>query len=149
MRATLAEALKTAQKAQDRTAVATLRLINAAIQDRDIANRGAAKPPLGDDDIVSVLSKMVKQREESARIYDDAGRAELATQERAEIAIIKRFLPQQMDEAEMRRACAAVIEEIGAEGLRDIGRCMAVLKERYAGRMDFAKASGIVKELLQ
>jgi len=148
MRAKIAEQLKTAQKAQDKRAVSTLRLILAAIHDRDIANRGASKDPVGDDEIVAILSKMVKQREESARLFEEGGRIELADDERAEIEIIKRFLPAQLGEDDIRRLCREVIAELGADGLRDIGRCMSALKARYPGRMDFARASGIVKAML-
>jgi len=148
MRAKIAEQLKTAQKAQDKRAVSTLRLILAAIHDRDIANRGASKDPVGDDEIVAILSKMVKQREESARLFEEGGRIELADDERAEIEIIKRFLPAQLGEDDIRRLCREVIAELGADGLRDIGRCMSALKARYPGRMDFARASGIIKAML-
>lgn len=149
MRDAIAEALKQAQKSQDRQSVSTLRLILAAIHDREIANRTAGKDPVGDDEVVAILSKMVKQREESARAFEDGRRPELAAQERTEIEIIKRFLPQQLGEDEVNRACKQVVAEVGAEGLRDMGRCMNALKERYPGQMDFAKASGIVKGLLQ
>ena len=148
MREKFTEALKAAMKAQDKRAVSTLRLILAAIHDRDIANRGASKDPVGDDEIVGILSKMVKQREESARLFEEGGRIELADEERAEIPIIKRFLPQQLGEDDVRRVCRQVIEEVGADGLRDIGRCMSELKSKYPGQMDFGKASGIVKTML-
>jgi uncharacterized protein len=149
MREKIAEALKHAQKAQDRTCVSTLRLIMAAIQDRDIANRSAAKDPVSDEEIVAILSKMVKQRQESARAFDEGGRIELADQEREEIAIIKSFLPKQLGEDDVKRVCQQVVSDVGADGLRDIGRCMNALKAKYPGQMDFGKASGIVKGLLQ
>ena len=149
MREKIAEALKHAQKAQDKTCVSTLRLIMAAIQDRDIANRSAAKDPVSDDEIVAILSKMVKQRQESARAFEEAGRNELAEQERDEIAIIKGFLPKQLGEDDVKRVCQQVVSDVGADGLRDIGRCMNALKAKYPGQMDFGKASGIVKGLLQ
>ena len=149
MREKLAEAMKAAMRAQDKTSLSTLRLINAAVHDRDIANRATAKGAISDDEIVGVLGKMVKQREESARIYEEAGRIELADQERREIVVIKQFLPKQLGEADVKHACKQVIDEVGAEGLRDMGKCMAALKERYAGQMDFSKANGIVKGLLQ
>jgi len=149
MRETIAQALKAALKSQDRKRTSTLRLINAAIQDRDIANRGAGKDPVGDDEILQILTKMVKQREESAKAFEEGGRIELAEQERGEITIIREFLPSQLGEDEVRRLSAAVVAEIGAQGLRDMGKVMAVLKERYPGRMDFSRASAIVKELLQ
>lgn len=148
MRETIAQALKDALKSKDRLRTGTLRLVNAAIQDRDIANRGAGKDPVGDDEILQILTKMVKQREESAKAFEDGGRLELAEQERAEIAVIKEYLPAQMSEDEVRAAAAAAVAETGAQGLRDMGRVMAVLKERYPGRIDFAKASATVKGLL-
>ena len=149
MREILAQALKDALKAQDKRRVSTLRLIQAAIQDRDIANRGAGKDPVSDDDILAILAKMVKQREESAKAFEEGGRLELAEQERDEIAVIRGFLPQQLGEDAVKQACQQVISEIGADGLRDMGRCMSALKDRYAGKMDFGKASGIVKTMLQ
>ena len=149
MRDLFAEALKEALKAKDARRTSTVRLIQAAIKDRDIANRGQGKDPVSDEDILQILAKMIKQREESARIYDDAGRPELAAQEREEIVIINRFLPAQLSEEKVKELCASVIAETGAHGLRDMGKCMNALKERYPGQMDFAKASGLVKELLK
>lgn len=149
MRAKIADALKQALKAQDKRRVSTLRLIQAAITDRDIANRGVGKEPVGDDEILQILSKMVKQREESAKAFEEGSRLELAAQERAEIEIVREFLPEQMGEDEMRKACAAAIAEVNAEGLRDMGKVMAVLKERFAGKMDFSRASAMVRELLK
>ncbi len=140
--------LKEAMKAQDKRRLGTLRLVNAAIKDRDIEARGHGKDPLSDDEVLGLLTKMIKQREESAKVYEEAGRADLATQEREETAIIQSFLPVQMTEAEAQAAIAAVIAEIGAHGLKDMGRTMAALKERHTGVMDFAKASGTVKALL-
>ena len=148
LRETIAEALKEALKNKDKLRTGTLRLVNAAIQDRDIANRGAGKDPVGDDEILQILTKMVKQREESAKAFEEGGRIELAEQERGEIAIIKEYLPSQMGEDEVRKAAAEAVAETGAQGLRDMGRVMAVLKERYPGRIDFARASAIVKDLL-
>ncbi|MEI3851515.1 MULTISPECIES: GatB/YqeY domain-containing protein [unclassified Ensifer] len=149
MRDQFADAMKEALKAKDARRTSTVRLIQAAIKDRDIANRGLGKDPVSDDDILQILAKMIKQREESARIYDEGGRPELAEQERQEIVIINQFLPAQLPEEKVRELCASVIQEIGAQGLRDMGKCMNVLKERYQGQMDFAKASGLVKELLK
>jgi len=149
MREEITQSLKDAQKSQDKRRVSTLRLIAAAIQDRDIANRGASKDPVSDEEILQILAKMVKQREESAKAFEEGSRIDLAEQERAEIVIIKDFLPKQLSEDEARAAISKVVSEIGADGLRDMGRCMSVLKERYPGRMDFGKASGIVKGLLQ
>ncbi|WAJ26228.1 GatB/YqeY domain-containing protein [Antarcticirhabdus aurantiaca] len=149
MREIFTEALNQAIKAQDKLRMGTLRLITAAIKDRDIAQRGAGKDPLTDDEIRQVLTKMVKQRQESAKIYEDNGRAELAAQEREEIAIIEEFLPAQLDPNAVEAACRQVVADTNAQGLRDVGRCMSALKERYAGQMDFARASGVVKELLR
>ncbi|WP_099864594.1 GatB/YqeY domain-containing protein [Pararhizobium haloflavum] len=149
MREKLAQSLKDALKSRDSRKVSTVRLIQAAIKDRDIANRSAGKDPVGDDDINAILAKMIKQREESARIYEEAGRLELAEQEREEITVIQQFLPAQMSEAEVDQVCASVVAETGAHGLRDMGKCMNMLKERYAGQMDFSKASGKVKGMLR
>jgi uncharacterized protein len=149
LRDTFAQALKNAIKGGDKRRTSTLRLILAAITDRDIANRGLGKEPVAEDEILAILGKMVRQREESAKAFEEGGRLELAEQEREEIAIIRDFLPKQLGEAEMRQACQTVIEDIGAGGLRDMGRCMNTLKERYPGAMDFSKASGMVKDMLQ
>ncbi|WP_152599614.1 GatB/YqeY domain-containing protein [Hoeflea sp. BAL378] len=149
MRERFTEALNNAIRAKDPRRVSTLRLIQAAIKDRDIANRGAGKDPVSDEEILQILTKMIKQREESAAIYEENVRLELAQQERDEIAIIRQFLPEQMPEEKVREACASVVSETGASGLRDMGKCMNVLKERYPGKMDFSKASGVVKGLLR
>ncbi|MGO4449201.1 GatB/YqeY domain-containing protein [Phyllobacterium sp. TAF24] len=149
LRDTIAGALTSAVKAQDKRRVSTLRLIMAAIQDRDILNRGSGKDPVTSDEITAILAKMIKQREESAKLYEEGNRLELAEQERSEIEIISGFLPKQLGEDDIRQACTQVIDEIGAGGLRDMGKCMNALKEKYAGQMDFTKASGIVKEILQ
>ncbi|MEQ1950074.1 GatB/YqeY domain-containing protein [Mesorhizobium sp. CN2-181] len=149
MRTAIAEALKTSLKAQDKRRTSTLRLINAAIQDRDIANRGNGKDPVNSEEILQILAKMVKQREESASAFEQGNRLELAEQERQEIEIIREFLPKQLGEEEVKRACRQVVDEVGAEGLRDMGRCMNALKEKFPGKMDFGKASGIVKSMLQ
>lgn len=149
MRDKIAEALKTALKSQDKRRISTLRLINAAIQDRDIANRGAGKDPVSDDEILQILVKMVKQRQDSAAAFEQGNRLELAEQEREEIAVINDFLPRQLGEDAVKQACRQVVEEVGGDGLRDMGRCMNALKEKFPGKMDFGKASGIVKDLLQ
>lgn len=149
LREQISQALTAALKARDTTRTSTLRLILAAVKDRDIANRTAGKEAVTDEELLGILSKMIKQREESAKIYEDAGRTELASGERQEIEIIAGFLPKQLSDDEVQAACAAVIQELGAAGLRDMGKCMAVLKERFPGQMDFAKASGILKSLLQ
>lgn len=149
MRENLAEEVKTAMKAGDKSRLSTLRLIQAAIKDRDIANRGAGKEAASKDEILQLLAKMVKQREESAKAFEDGGRPELAATERAEIAIIRDFLPRQMDEAETETAIRAAIGETGAASVKDMGKVMAALRERYTGQMDFGKASGMIKSLLQ
>ena len=149
MRDKLSNSMKDAMRSKDSRRLSTVRLIQTAIKDRDIAHRGAGKDPVSDDEIMQILQKMVKQREESAKIYEDAGRAELAAQEREEIEIIKGFMPEQMSEDKIRQLCQSVVSETGAQGLRDMGKCMNVLKEKYPGQMDFAKASGMVKDLLK
>jgi uncharacterized protein YqeY len=149
MRDVFEKGLKQAMLDRDKTRLATLRLINAAIKDRDIDARGKGKDAITDDEIVAMLGKMIRQREESSRIYDDAGRPELAAQERAETEIIRSFLPRQMADDEMRAACQAVVESVGAQGLRDMGKCMGALKERFAGQMDFGKANAVVKDILK
>lgn len=149
MREKIAQALVGAVKQQDKRRTSTLRLMQAAIKDRDIAHRGAGKDPVGDEDVTEILSRMVKQSKESARIYEENGRADLAEEELQEIGVIMEFLPKPLSEPDMKQACADVVREIGAESLRDMGRCMSVLKEKYPGRMDFSKASGVVRELLR
>jgi uncharacterized protein len=148
LRDAINDGLKQAMKSKDARRVSTLRLINAALKNADIEARGAGKPALSDDDLLGLLQKMIKQRHESVELYEKGGRKELADQEREEIAIITGFLPQQMDEGEARAAIEAVVKEAGAAGMKDMGRVMAALKERYAGRMDFGKASGMVKGML-
>ena len=141
-------AVKDAMRAKDERKLSTLRMVNSTIKNADIEARGQGKPPLSDADLLGVLQKMIKQRQEAVELYDKGGRAELAAQEREEIAIITSFMPQQMDEAETQAAIAEVVNEVGAAGMKDMGRVMAALKERYAGRMDFANASGVVKGML-
>ena len=148
MRDEINAALKEAIKAQDKRRMSTLRLITAAIKDRDIAARGQGRDKVSDADILDILSKMVKQRRESVKTYEEAGRLELAQQEQEEIEIIESFLPKQLSEEETREAVREVVEELGCSGLKDMGRAMGALKERYAGRMDFSKASAMVRELL-
>ncbi|OQM76921.1 GatB/YqeY domain-containing protein [Manganibacter manganicus] len=148
MREKFADQVKTAMKAGDKPRLSTLRLIQAAIKDRDIANRGAGKEAATDDEIVQLLAKMVKQREESAKAFEDGGRPELAAKERQEIVTIREFLPRQMEPAEAEAAIRAVIAETGAASIRDMGKVMAALREKHAGEMDFGKASGVVKGLL-
>lgn len=149
IRDTFASALKEAMKAKDALRLSTIRLVQTAIKDRDIANRGIGKEPVSDEEILQILAKMIKQREESSAIYEEAGREELAKQERDEIAIIKSFMPEEIPESEVRGIIEGVIAETQASGLRDMGKVMAVLKERYPGRIDFAKASAQIKDLLK
>jgi uncharacterized protein YqeY len=141
-------ALKEAMKAGDKRRVSTLRLVNAAFKNADIEARGQGKE-MSDDDLLGVLRKMIKQRQESLEIYDKAGRADLATQEREEMEIIAAYLPRQLSDMEAGAAIAAIVHEINAQSLKDMGRTMTALKERFAGKMDFAKASAKVKELLK
>jgi uncharacterized protein YqeY len=136
-------------KAKDAPRLSTVRLILSAIKDRDIANRGTGKEQASDDEILQILAKMIKQRDESAKIYDEGGRPELATKEREEIAIIQGYMPAQLSDEKVRDICAAVVAEIGAVGVKDMGKSMAILRERYAGQMDFAKASTALKDLLK
>jgi uncharacterized protein len=148
MRETITAALKHATKAQDKRRMSTLRLVSAAIKDRDIAARTAGKTEATDAELLELFAKMIKQREESQKIYADTGRAELAKQESEEIAIIREFLPKQLSEKEMEKAIAAAIAETGAASVKDMGKVMAALKARYAGQMDFARASALVKTKL-
>jgi uncharacterized protein len=148
LREKINDAMKDAMKAQEKLKLSTLRLVNAAIKNADIEARTGGKGPLADDDLLGLLQKMIKQRQESVELYDKGGRKELADQERGEIEIIRTFLPQQMSEAEAKAAIAAVIKETGAQGMKDMGKVIAALKERHAGKMDFGKASGLVKSLL-
>lgn len=149
LRDDLSQSMKDAMRAKDKRKLSTVRLILAAIKEKDIAARGEDASDRDDDALViDILSKMVKQRNDSIKAYEEAGRCELAEQERSEISIIQEFLPKQMTDAEIKAACEAVVAELGAEGLKDIGRCMAAMKEKYAGQMDFAKASVTIKGLL-
>lgn len=148
MRETITAALKHATKAQDKRRISTLRLISAAIKDRDIAARTAGKDQATDAELLELLAKMIKQREESEKIYADAGRAELAKQEAEEIAIIREYLPKQLSAGDMDQAIAAAIATCGATSIKDMGKVMAELKAKYAGQMDFAKASAAVKAKL-
>jgi len=149
LRAQLNDAMKEAMKAKDAKRLATVRLMLAALKDRDIAARSETnRELLGDDEILTLLAKMIKQREESATAFDTGNRPELAAGEREEIAIIRSFMPAQMDDAAMKDAVSKTIAELGAASLKDMGKVMAAMKERYAGQRDFAKASGVVKEAL-
>ncbi|MBX3454177.1 GatB/YqeY domain-containing protein [Ferrovibrio sp.] len=150
LRDSLSQALKDAMKAKDSRRTATLRLILAALKDRDIAARtdGADRTGIPDDQILSMLQTMVRQRRESITMYEQGGRADLVEQEKDEIAIIEGFLPKQMEEAEIKAAAEAAVAEIGAQGIKDMGKVMGALKGKYAGQMDFGKASAILKALL-
>jgi uncharacterized protein len=141
-------ALKDAMKAKDERRVSTLRLVNSTLKNADIEARGQGKEPLGDDAVLGVLQKMIKQRNESAELYDKGGRAELALQEREEIAIIQAYLPKQMSQDEVKAAIADAVKETGAAGMKDMGKVIGALRGKYAGKMDFAKASALVKAAL-
>ncbi|MGH6839449.1 MAG: GatB/YqeY domain-containing protein [Methylocella sp.] len=147
MREKFSAELKAAMKAGEKRRVGTIRMIMAALKDKDIEARGQGKT-VSDEEILGLLQKMTKSRKESQEIYEKAGRVDLATQESEEIAIIQGFLPQQLSEAEVTRAIAAAIAETGAASLKDMGRVVAALKAEYAGRMDIAKASGLAKRML-
>ena len=147
MRERLTTMMKDSMKAGDKRRLATVRMIQAAIKDKDIEARGAAKT-VSDDDILALMQKMVKSRQESADIYAKAGRPELELQEREEIAIITEFLPIQMSDDEARAAIEAAIAETGAASMKDMGKVVAALKAKYTGQMDFAKASAAVKAAL-
>ncbi|MEM7057355.1 MAG: GatB/YqeY domain-containing protein [Pseudomonadota bacterium] len=148
MRDRITDALKDAMRAKDSVRLSTLRLMSAALKDQDIAKRSSGSDPMSDSEIMSLLAKMVKQREDSAKAYDEAGRMELAEQERAEQCVIREFLPKQMSDDEVNAAISKVIEDTGASTIRDMGKVMGALKAGYAGRMDFGKAGGQVKAAL-
>jgi uncharacterized protein YqeY len=141
-------AVKDAMKAKEERKLSTLRMVNSTIKNADIAARGEGKPPLGDAEILSVLQKMIKQRQESVELYEKGGRAELAAAEREEIAVISAYLPKQMSDDEMKAAISAAIKETGAAGMKDMGKVVGALKAKFAGQMDFARASGLVKAAL-
>jgi uncharacterized protein YqeY len=149
LRQRLNEALKTAMKARSEREVATIRMILAGLKDRDIAARpkGVAAG-IADEDIASMLQGMIKQRREAIPLFKQGGRQELVDKEEAEIRIIEGFLPKQMDDAAIAEAVAAILQETGAKTLKDMGRCMAILKERHAGQMDLGKASAVLKQRL-
>lgn len=147
MRDLLNTELKTAMKSGDKRRLGTIRLINAALKDRDIEARGQGKT-VGEADILALMQKMIKSRQESIAIYGKAGRDDLVAVEAEEVEVIRSFLPQQMDEAAVAAAIDEAVGETGAAGIRDMGKVVAALKERYAGRMDFAKASALVKARL-
>lgn len=150
MRDRIAEAMKQALKSGDKQRLATLRLVMAAIKDREIALQMEGKGAgLTEGDTLQVLQKMVKQRRDSAEAYEKGGRPELAAQERSEIAVIEEFLPRQMSEGDVREAVSKAAQELGAKSIKDMGPVMAELRKRYAGQMDFAKASALLRELLK
>ena len=149
IRPRLTEALNEAIKAKERRAVSTLRLILACLKDRDIAARSkGVTDGITDDEIMSLLQTMIRQRQDSIALYEQGGRLDLAEGEREEVEVIRRFLPEQMDDTSIEQAVETVIADVGAKGLKDMGRTMAELRSRYAGRMDFSKASGMVKATL-
>lgn len=148
IREAIADSLRTAQKEQHKKRVATLRLMNAAINDYDIAQRGKGKDRADESEVIDILARMVKQREESARAYRDGGREDLAEREMYEMAIIREFLPPQLSEAETAEAVDAAIAEAEAKSLRDMGKVMSLLKERYRGRMDMGDAGALIKQKL-
>ena len=141
-------ALKEAMKAKNERAVSTLRMVNSTLKNADIEARGQSKPPLGDAELLGLLQKMIKQRQESVELYQKGGRADLVKQEQEEIAIIAGYLPKQMSEAEMAAAIEAAIKDTGAAGMKDMGKVIGALRSKYAGQMDMAKASGMVKAKL-
>jgi uncharacterized protein YqeY len=145
----LTEALKAAMKGRDERTTLTVRLILAALQDRDIAARGKGNPDgIGEPEVLRLLNTMIRQRRESIALYESGGRIDLAEREGEEIAVINRFMPPQIEGDEMVKAIQSLVGEENAKTIKDMGRTMSALKQRYAGRMDFAKASGVVKELL-
>ena len=148
MREKINSALKEAMKQKEKVRLSTLRLIMAAIKDRDIAIRAEGKEAVSDEQILEIMAKMVKQRRESIKIYEEAGRLQLAQQEQSEIDVISDFMPEQMSDDDIKAACQDIIKELGASGLKDMGKTMGALKSKYAGSMDFGKAGKFVKELL-
>jgi hypothetical protein len=147
MRERFTTMMKESMKAGDKRRLATVRMIQAALKDRDIEARGQGKT-VSDEDILALLQKMVKSRQESLGMYEQAGREDLASQERGEIAVIQEFLPTQMSDDEMKAAIAAAISETGAVAMKDMGKVVGALKAKYTGQMDFAKASALVKAAL-
>lgn len=148
LRDAINNAVKDAMKAKEERKLSTLRMMNASIKNADIEARGHGKGPLSDGDLLSLFQKMIKQRQDSIEMYDKGGRAELAAQEREEIAIITAYLPKQMSDADVNDAIKAAIAETNAAGMKDMGKVVGALKAKYSGQMDFAKASGLVKAAL-
>ncbi len=148
LRDAINNAVKDAMRAKEERKLSTLRMMNSTIKNADIDARGQGKPQLSDDDLLGVFQKMIKQRQEFVELYEKGGRAELAAQERDEIAVITAYLPKQMSDDDVKAAIAAAITEAGAASMKDMGKVVAVLKAKYAGQMDFGKASGLVKAAL-
>ncbi len=148
LRENLQNALKEAMKNKDMTTVSAVRLIIAGQKEKDVTARGAGKACASDADLLSMMQTMIKQRTESAKIYKEGNRPELAAKEEAEIAVIERFLPKQLSEEETKSALTAIIAKTGAEGMKDMGKVMAELKSAYAGQVDMGKASSLIKSLL-
>ncbi len=149
LRTRISTSLKKAMKEKEAERISTLRLINAAIKDKDIAARAEGNDEgVGDDEVLNILGKMTKQRKESARAYEEGGRLDLAESELSEVTIIEEFVPQQLSEEETTKAIDAAIAEIGADSIRDMGKVMGALKSKYTGQMDFGKAGPLVKDRL-
>ncbi|MEI8276688.1 MAG: GatB/YqeY domain-containing protein [Hyphomicrobiales bacterium] len=142
------KALTEAQKAKNERTVSTLRMVNSTLKNADIEARTTGKP-LGDAEVLSILQKMIKQRQESVEMYKKGARPDLVKQEEEEIAVISAYLPKQMSDAEVSAAIDAAIAETGAAGMKDMGKVIGILRAKYAGQMDFGKASGLVKAKLQ
>jgi len=148
LRENLQNTLKEAMKAKDMNTVSAVRLIIAGMKEKDVTARGAGKECASDADLLAMMQTMIKQRNESIKIYNEGGRPELAAKEQAEIAVIERFMPKQLSEEETKAAISAIITKVGAQGMKDMGKVMAELKSAYAGQVDMGKASGLIKSLL-
>jgi uncharacterized protein len=148
MRARLTDDMKTAMKSGDKERLSTIRLMQSAIKDLDILNRGSGKEPASETELLTLFAKMVKQREESAKIYIEGGRPELADKEKAEIVVIQAYMPSQLSDDDAKAAIAKIIADTGASGIKDMGKVMAELRAHFAGQMDFGKASATIKALL-
>jgi uncharacterized protein YqeY len=148
MRARLMEDMKAAMKSGDKEKLSTIRLMQSAIKDLDISNRGLGKGEANEAELLTLFAKMVKQREESAKIYIEGGRPELADKEKSEITVIQAYMPSQLSEEEAKAAIAKIIADTGASGIKDMGKVMAELRAKFAGQMDFGKASATIKALL-
>ncbi len=148
LRNSLNDALKEAMRNKDKQAISTLRLILAALKDRDIAARGEGSEAIGEEAVLEMLQKMIRQRRDSIEMYEKAGRTELAEREQSEIDVIEKFLPKQMSAEEIEKIVEDLIAELGVDSIKDMGKVMGALKSKYAGKMDFGKASGVVKAKL-